>query len=71
MYCLMMNHVHLAINPCENPEALSSLMKRAAVRQTRYTNAMGKRSGSLWEGRYQSSIILNEEYLLTCCRYIE
>ena len=29
------------------------------------------RTGSLWEGRYKSSVIQAESYLLTCMRYIE
>jgi len=29
------------------------------------------RTGSLWEGRYKSSLIQAETYLLTCMRYIE
>ena len=30
-----------------------------------------KRSGSLWEGRYKSSPIQSNRYLLSCCRYVE
>ena len=70
-YCLMTNHVHLIVNPGKNPEALSLLMKRLAGRQTRYVNKLEERSGSLWEGRFKSSIISSKEYLLACCRYIE
>ena len=70
-YCLMTNHVHLIVNPGKNPESLSLLMKRLAGRQTQYVNKLEKRSGSLWEGRYKSSIISSKEYLLACCRYIE
>lgn len=70
-YCLMTNHVHLIVNPGDNPESLSLLMKRLAGRQTRYVNNLEKRSGSLWEGRFKSSIISSKEYLLACCRYIE
>ena len=33
-YCLMTNHVHLVIDPGENPESLSLLMKRVTGRQT-------------------------------------
>lgn len=29
------------------------------------------RTGCLWEGRYKSSPISTDEYLLACCRYIE
>ena len=68
---LMTNHVHLVIDPGDNPENLGLLMKRVAGRQTRFVNRMEKRSGSLWEGRYKSSPINANEYLLACCRYIE
>lgn len=70
-YCLMTNHVHLIVDPGENPESLSLLMKRVAGRQTQYINKLEKRTGSLWEGRYKSSIISTQEYLLACCRYVE
>jgi putative transposase len=70
-YCLMTNHVHLVIDPGDNPESLSLLMKRVAGRQTRYVNKLEKRTGSLWEGRFKSSIIATREYLPACCRYIE
>ena len=70
-YCLMTNHVHLIVNPGNNTESLSLLMKRVAGRQTRYVNKLEKRTGSLWEGRFKSSIISTNEYLPACCRYIE
>lgn len=34
-------------------------------------NALEKRSGSLWEGRYKISPIDTDTYLLACCRYVE
>jgi len=67
----MTNHVHLIIDPGERIENLGLLMKRVAGRQTRYVNKMEKRSGSLWEGRYKSSVVSANEYLLACCRYVE
>lgn len=70
-YCLMTNHVHLVVDPGKNPQALALLMKRVAGRQTRYVNAVAQRTGSLWEGRYKSSVICTEEYFSSCCRYIE
>ena len=70
-YCLMANHVHLIVDPGDRPESLSMLMKRVAGRQTRYVNKLGKRTGSLWEGRFKSSIVSSEEYLPACSRYIE
>lgn len=70
-YCLMSNHVHLIIDPGDKVENLGLLMKRIAGRQTRYVNKIEKRTGSLWEGRYKSSPINANEYLLACCRYVE
>lgn len=70
-YCLMTNHVHLVIDPGGRPEAISLLIKRVAGRQIRYFNKPEKRTGSLWEGRFKSSVISTQKYLPACCRYIE
>lgn len=70
-YCLLDNQIHIIINPGHIPENLSKLMKRLAGRQTRYTNSLYNRSGSLWDGRYKSSPIEQGKYLITCIRYIE
>jgi putative transposase len=70
-YCLMTNHVHLVLDPGAEGENLSLLMKRVAGRQTRFVNCREKRSGTLWEGRFRSSPISTDDYLLACCRYVE
>lgn len=70
-YCLMTNHVHLIVDPGEEVARVGRLMKRLAGRQTRWVNALERRTGSLWEGRYKSSAIETDRYLLACCRYVE
>ena len=70
-YCLMGNHVHLLIDPGDHESNLGLLMKRVAGRQTRRVNKLEGRTGTLWEGRYKSSPVSSDEYLLACCRYIE
>jgi putative transposase len=70
-FCLMTNHVHLILEPGAAVEALAQLMKRMAARQTRYTNRLVGRTGTLWESRYKSSPIETDRYLLACCRYVE
>lgn len=70
-YCLMSNHVHLIVDPGKRIENLALFMKRVAGRQTRYVNKLERRTGTLWEGRYKSSPIKADEYLLSCSRYIE
>jgi putative transposase len=69
-YVLMTNHVHLLLTP-KHAESAGNLMKRLGQRYVQYINRTYKRSGTLWEGRFRSSIIQQEEYLLTCQRYIE
>ena len=70
-WCLMTNHIHFIINPGDEMDNLGKLMKRLAGKQTRYVNRLEKRTGSLWEGRYKSSPIETDTYLLACCRYVE
>ena len=69
-WCLMTNHVHLLLEP-STATGLGLLMQRLSGRQTRYHNRLEQRSGTLWEGRYKSSLVQSEGYLLACCRYIE
>jgi putative transposase len=70
-YCLMTNHVHLLVQPGNDVQSLGQFMKRVAARMTRYRNHLEGRSGTLWESRYKSSPVQNDQYLLACCRYIE
>ena len=69
-FVLMTNHVHLLITPSER-EACSRLMKDVAQRYSQYCNRTWKRSGPLWDGRFKSSLVDTDSYLLACQRYIE
>lgn len=69
-YVLMTNHVHLLVTP-SLPEGISRMMQSVGRRYVQHINYSYKRSGTLWEGRYKASLIQSEQYLLTCCRYIE
>lgn len=69
-YVLMTNHVHLLITP-NGPDASAKLMQSIGRRYVQYINRQYKRTSSLWEGRYKSSLIHAEDYLLACMRYIE
>jgi putative transposase len=46
-------------------------MKHLGQLHTQYMNRTYGRTGTLWEGRFRSSLVQSEEYLLTCYRYIE
>lgn len=69
-YALMTNHVHLLLTPKEDG-APSRLMQSLGRRYVQYANRFYRRTGSLWEGRYKSSVVQAESYLLACQRYIE
>jgi putative transposase len=70
-YCLMTNHVHLIVDPGDDPSNLGRLMKRLAARHTRRMNHVEQRSGTLWNGRFKCSPIETDRYLLTCLRYVD
>ncbi|MDD2760077.1 MAG: transposase [Methylomonas sp.] len=69
-FVLMTNHVHLMVS-CKTPGGISGLMQSVGRRYVRYINATYQRSGTLFEGRFKSSLVDSELYLLTCMRYIE
>lgn len=69
-YVLMPNHVHLLITP-EHDDGPSRMMQAIGSKYVHYVNHRVPRTGTLWEGRYRSSLVDSERYLLTCSRYIE
>jgi len=69
-YVLMTNHVHLLVTPSEEG-AVGAMMQDIGRRYVRIINNIHGRTGSLWEGRFKSSLIDSEDYLLLCHRYIE
>jgi len=69
-YVLMTNHVHLLVTPMVD-YGLSQMMQALGRRYVHYVNKTHKRTGTLWEGRYKSSLIDSDRYLLICMRYIE
>ena len=69
-YVLMTNHFHLLATP-KNDKGLPMLMQAVGRSYVRYFNDLRGRSGSLWEGRYRSTLIQTDRYLLSCMAYID
>lgn len=69
-YVLMTNHVHLLLTP-KKAAAVPRLLMSLGRRYVQYVNRTYKRTGTLWDSRYKSSLIHADTYLLTCMRYIE
>ncbi|BCU07986.1 transposase [Allochromatium tepidum] len=69
-YVLMTNRVHLLLTP-PTGQAVSQLVISLGRRYVQYINKTYKRTGTLWDSRYKSSLVHAEDDLLTCRRYIE
>ena len=67
----MTNHVHLLITAA-SADGLSLLMRDLGRRYVQgYVNPVYQRSGTMWQGRYKSTLVDAQQYFLACCRYIE
>ncbi|MDO8441511.1 MAG: transposase [Polaromonas sp.] len=69
-YVLMSNHFHLLVTP-ESIDSLPRMMQAVGRRYVRHFNDRQGRTGTLWEGRYRSTLIQTESYLLACMAYID
>ena len=67
-YCLMENHVHLLVHG--DPEHISLLMKKLGVNYAGWFNRKYERTGHLFQDRYKSEPVEDEQYLFTVFRYI-
>lgn len=69
-YVVMPNHFHLLCTP-QDDGGLSRLMQAVGRAYVRAFNQRHGRSGTLWEGRYRSTILEAERHLLPCMVYID
>lgn len=67
-YCLMGNHVHLLLKVQD--EGLEMIFKRIGGRYVYYYNVKYQRVGHLFQDRFKSEPVDNNEYFLTVLRYI-
>jgi putative transposase len=67
-FCLMNNHIHLMLS--EYKENISTIMKRINISYVSYFNLKYKRVGHLFQDRFKSEIVENDNYVLSLARYI-
>ena len=67
-FCLMDNHIHLLIEPAEEP--LETIFKRIGVRYVSWYNKKYQRVGHLFQDRFRSENVDNDLYYKTVLRYI-
>lgn len=69
-WCLMPNHFHLLVQPSEAAQLNRWMQRLMTTHVRRYHKHYGT-SGHVWQGRYKSFIVQDDEHLLTVARYIE
>jgi putative transposase len=69
-YVLMDNHFHLLATP-STAAGLPKFMQAVGRSYVRWFNDRYARSGTLWEGRYRSTLIQAERYLIPCMVYMD
>lgn len=67
-YCLMNNHVHILIK--QGNEEIGTSIKRITVGYVQFHNDKYLRTGHLFQNRYKSEKVEDDQYLLTVLRYI-
>src|SRR5437773_2945782 len=69
-YCLMTNHFHLLLQP-EAGQSISRILQSLTVAHTwRYHRAHAS-VGHVWQGRFKSPVIQDDDHLLVVLRYVE
>lgn len=69
-YVLMENHLHLLLTP-QKEKALPNMMQAVGRSYVRWFNKIYQRTGTLWEGRYRSTLLQPDPYLLLCMVYLD
>jgi len=64
------NHFHLLLTP-DNDDGVPRLMQALGRSHVRYFNDRHQRSGTLWEGRYRSTLVQPDRHLLDCMVYLD
>jgi REP element-mobilizing transposase RayT len=67
-YCLMDNHVHMLMY--DNGNDVSKIVKSLNISYANYFNRVYLRTGHLFQDRFKSEIVENDNYLLEASKYI-
>lgn len=67
-YCIMRNHFHMLVKEVE--ESISDTIKRISSSYVFWYNKKYERCGHLFQERFKSEAVQDDEYFLTVLRYI-
>jgi len=68
-YCLLHNHFHLLLRPMG--ATISRIMQSLLVSHTQRYHKHHRSGGHVWQGRFKSPLVQDDEHLLNVLRYIE
>ena len=68
-YCVMSNHIHLLIKETDN-NPIDNIIKRIACSYVTWYNERYRRVGHLFQDRFRSEPVNDDQYFLTVLRYI-
>lgn len=69
-YVLLPDQLHLLVTPSDE-DGLGQMMQWLGRSYVPYYNQKYGRSGTLWHGRYKTSVVEAEKFLMLCSRYME
>lgn len=69
-YVLLDNRIDLLATPAA-AQGLPQMMQALGRRYVRHFNDRAGRTGTLWEGRYRSTLVQAERYMLSCMAFID
>jgi REP-associated tyrosine transposase len=69
-FSLMDTHSHVLATP-RREKSLTWAMQILGQRYSRFFNRKHNRRGTLWFGPFESKLVDDDRYVLTCARYIE
>jgi putative transposase len=69
-YCLMNDHCHFFLQP-ETGQSISRILQSLTVADTWRYHKRHRSSGHVWQGRFESPLIQDDEHLLIVLRYID
>src|SRR5438876_4693495 len=69
-YCLMTNHFHLLLQPADG-QSISRILQSLTVAHTWHYHRAHGTVGHVWQGRFKSPAVQDDDHALVVLRYIE
>ncbi len=68
-YCLMPNHIHMVLRQRVD-DGITTFMRKVGTAYSMYFNAKHGHGGTLWQGRFKSLHVSDDEYLGWLIQYV-